>query len=546
MAKLKPESVRKRQQELEAARLLWEDLWREIADFMQVGRNDVRQKFTPGDKRNRHLLNNTATISSELLSGALHGLLTSPNNQWFELTLRKSGVVSEELSQNDAVKEWLQKSSRRMLDVFNNSNFQTEIHQFYLDLTTLCTGVTFVEEDPEFVVRFATKHVKDIYIAEDPMGRVSEVYRKFKWEAKKLVEEFGTDALPKEIIDFWKNGRTEKMEVLHAVYPDKVDPDGMDKKSTNFEFVSQWILLDRNNGAGAIELRSGGFNEMPYIVSRWKKYSGEMYGRGPGTTALPEAKIVNIITETIIKAAQKSVDPPLQAPDDGFINQVNTNPGGLTYYRSGTNDRLEPVFNNANLNVGFEHLEWHQRRIREAFFVDQLQLQQGPQMTATEVLQRTEEKMRLLGPLLGRQQHEFLRPLIDRVFGIMFRRGLFDEPPDELRGIDIDVQYSSSIARAQRAGELNNMLKTVEAIAPVSSFAPDALDNIDSDGFVKEIFRIQNFPNAAVRSVREVGEIREGRQQAQEELVQRQERQENVSQAQQLGTTAAQLAQTEQ
>ena len=76
---------------------------------------------------------------------------------------------------------------------------------------------------------------------------------------------------------------------------------------------------------------------------------------------------------------------------------VRTIPGGLNFYRSGTRDRIEPLNIGANNPLGLNMEEQRRQAIRAAFYVDQLILGTGPQMTATEVVQRTEEKMRLLG-----------------------------------------------------------------------------------------------------------------------------------------------------
>ncbi len=519
MAKMKPKEVKDRVNFLQGERKTWEHHWRELADFFFPMRNDILQEFSPGQKRNTHLLNNTGMISNELLAGALHGLLTNPNTQWFDFA-----TGDPELDEKDSVKEWLQDSAQRTLHVLNNSNFQTEVVQYYLDLGALCTAAFLVEEDSEFVVRFGSEHIKNVYIEEDAKGKIVKVYRVIKWNAEQVIGEFGSKAVTDGVVKAWKDNSPHKFTIFHAIYPNTIDKDGGDRsaKNTKKPFISQWVL-DGEGSANIIDLKVSGFNELPYIVARWAKASGEKYGRGPGTTALPEMKIVNKMTETIIKASQKVVDPPLQAPDDGFVFPLRTTPGGLNYYRAGTQDRIEPIFNDARIDVGFQALEAHQVRIREAFFVDQLQLAQGPQMTATEVLQRTEEKMRLLGPLLGRQQHEFLRPLIDRVFGIMSRRGLYKPAPEEIQGKVIDVNYSSVIARAQKAGEINNMLRTVELISPVIQAKPDAMDIIDEDKFVREVIKLQNFPQRAVRSKAEIEELRGARAEAQEELIQQQQ-----------------------
>ena len=163
--------------------------------------------------------------------------------------------------------------------------------------------------------------------------------------------------------------------------------------------------------------------DSPYMAPRYTKSSFEIgYGRSPAMTALADIKMLNKMSEVTIRAAQKQVDPPLLVPDDGFMLPVRTVPGGLNFYRSGTRDRIEPLNIGANNPLGLNMEEQRRGAIRAVFYVDQLILGTGPQMTATEVVQRTEEKMRLLGPLTGRLSQELLQPLITRVYSILSRQ----------------------------------------------------------------------------------------------------------------------------
>lgn len=524
MGRLTPEQIKKRVSKLESDRAVFEDHWREIADHVLVGRNDIRQRITPGDKRNTHLLDNTAMVANEQLANALNTELTNPNSAWLEYRLRRIGNDGKDLAENPEILEWLSETSKITLDVLGNTNFQTEIHQFYLDLVALGTGILLIEEDDEFVMRFSSQHIKDIFIAEDSRGLVSEVYRRFEWTARQLVGEFGSKALPKRIVEAFDSNSDQVFKVIHAVYPDVVDPDNDDGARRSFAFISQYIIMDIQGMQGPTEIDTKkGFREMPYIVSRWKKFTGEMYGRGPGFTSLPEAKIINVMTETIIEATQKVVDPPLMVPDDGFILPVRTTPGGLNFFRAGTSDRIEPVFNDANLNVGFEALEQHRERVREAFFNAQLQLGIRPQMTATEVSERRNDNFRFLGPQSARQRFEFLRPMSDRLFGILTRRKMYPDPPEILEGKDIDVVFTSEISRAQRSSELQNINRALESLAPLAQVKPDVVDNINADGLAREIFRIQNLPASGINDEQAVDEIRDGRQQAQEDIQQRED-----------------------
>jgi hypothetical protein len=202
-------------------------------------------------------------------------------------------------------------------------------------------------------------------------------------------------------------------------------------------------------------------------------------------------------------------------PDDGFMLPVRTTPGGLNFYRSGTRDRIEPLNIGANNPLGEHMLEQRRQAIRSAFYVDQLTLGTGPQMTATEVIQRTEEKMRLLGPVLGRLQAELLRPLINRCFAILSRQKAFQPAPVALRDGSIDIGYVSPLAKAQRTGDVQSILQMIEFLLPLTQFDPGVVDYLDMDGLAKHIIKVTGTPATVVRGDGEVSGIREQRAQQQ-------------------------------
>ena len=220
------------------------------------------------------------------------------------------------------------------------------------------------------------------------------------------------------------------------------------------------------------------------------------------------------MSETTIKAAQKQIDPPLMVPDDGFMMPVRTTPGSLNFYRSGTRDRLEPLNIGANNPLGLNMEEQRRNAIRQAFYVDQLLLGQGPTMTATEVLQRNEEKMRLLGPVLGRLQAELLQPLISRSFALLLGSGLLPPAPEELQGQDIDIEYVSPLAKAQKLTDLQAMLRGFEILLQVSQVAP-VTDYLDGDKMVQYLVETAGLPARVIKSTEEVEQVRRQQQEAQ-------------------------------
>lgn len=518
---LKPEKAIERFQKVKAERNLWESHWQECADYGLPRKNDiVNRDFVQGQKKGVNILDSTMMDSAELLAGALQGLLTNPNAEFFEMT-----TGDDDLDNDDEVRMWLQDSVKKMHRVLNNSNFQTEVHELYLDEVIIGTAVMTIEDDPDSVVTFSTRPIGECYLRENRKGLIVEIYRCFKWSAQECAEEFGVENLTPKIKEAYDRGRDDKFEILHCVYKAGDFGSASGRKST-FPWASQYIAVGEKKN-----LKVKGFWEWPTVTPRWSKISGETYGRSPGMKALPEAKTLNVMTETTIKGAQKVVDPPLQIPDDGFLGSIRTYPGGLNYYRAGSEDMIKPILNDSRIDFGFQTIEMKQRKIRECFYVDQLKLQQGgPQMTATEILQRTEEAMRLLGPMLGRFQSEFLRPLIDRVFGIMARKNMFKPVPRQLSGKLLDVRYSSLIAKAQRMNEGQNIMRTIQAAEPFIMADQSVLDNIDGDKALKHIAKIYGMPQDILRPEEQVAELRKQRNEANAEMAQMQKDQAQADQ----------------
>jgi hypothetical protein len=266
------------------------------------------------------------------------------------------------------------------------------------------------------------------------------------------------------------------------------------------------------------------------MVPRFVKDSVSNYGRAPAMTALPDVKMLNKMSETTIKAAQKQIDPPLMAPDDGFVLPIRTTPGSLNFYRSGTRDRLEPLNIGANNPLGLNMEEQRRNAIRQAFYVDQLLLGQNQTMTATEVLQRNEEKMRLLGPVLGRLQAELLQPLISRSFALLLRAGLLPAPPEELQGQDIDIEYVSPLAKAQKLTDLQSMLRGFEIMLQVSQVAP-VMDYLDDDKLVQYLVEVTGMPARVIKSQDEVNRMRRQQAEQQAQAQQQAEQQQLVQTA---------------
>ena len=510
---------------LETQRSTWEKHWQEVADYIVPRKADITKKRTAGEKRTQLIFDGTAIHALELLSSSLHGMLTSASTRWFTL-----GFSDPALNQEDAAKEWLEAATDSLYDAFDRSNFQEQVQELYQDLVAFGTACMFVEARDPTGLRFSTRHISEIFVTDDKDGRVDQVYRKFKLTARAAVNSWGEGAVGERIAKTFKNEPHKEVTIVHYVAP-RDDYDSGRQDAMNKPFTSCYIEPELKK-----VISEGGYDEFPFLVPRWLKASFELgYGRSVAMKALADIKMLNSMSETTIRSAQKQVDPPLLVPDDGFVAPVRTVPGGMNFYRAGTRDRIETLNIGANTPLGLQMEEQRRQAIRQAFYVDQLILQEGPAMTATEVVQRNEEKMRILGPVLGRLQAEFLEPLIGRCFAVLSRQNALPPVPEFLVGMPLAIQYVSPLAKAQKLGDLQSVLRTIEVLQPFASIDPSVLDYLDTDGLALHVMDVLGVPARVRKGAAEVQQMREERAQQQAEM---QEQQEIMQTAEMAGQAA--------
>jgi hypothetical protein len=490
----------------------WESHWQEVADLMLPRKAEITKERARGDKRHTQIFDATSIHALELLAASLHGMLTSSANRWFSLRFKET-----QLNESDEAKEWLEDSTQRMYDVISKSNFQQEIFECYHDLIAFGTSCLMIEEDQEDVLNFSARHIKEIYIQENKKGYVDTLYRRFKMPAQAAVSKFGFENVSRDIQNIANKNPFDDIDLVHVVRPRaEYDPNKKDKK--NMPYQSVYFEY----GSGHI-ISIGGFLEHPYVIPRYLKASTEQYGRSPGMNALPDVKVLNKMVENSLKAAAKQIDPPLLIPDDGMLAPIRMSPGSINYYRSGSRDRIEPLNINANTSITINNENQRRDAINKMFHIDQLVVTENRNMTATEVIQRQEEKMRILGPVLGRLQSELLSPLITRVFNILLRNGLFIQSPDILQQQELKIEFVSPMALAQRGQELQSLMRGLEIFGSLAQTMP-VMDYIDENGLVKQIISILGLPAKVIKSDAEVEQIRSDRaeQEAQQMEMQQQ------------------------
>jgi hypothetical protein len=502
--------------------------WQDVANYELVNRNDYITTRVPGQKRMTYVYDASPIWAAEQLAAGLHSLLTSTSLPWFYLW-----PDSEALMQIDRVRVWLEVVSAVMYGLFNGSrhNFASQSHEIYLDLATIGTGAMAVLESDRSGVLFSTRHMKECVIAENEEDRIDQNIRRWQWTAKQAVQCWGRAAGEKVSAAFNGDKPNQKFTFLHAVRPRK-ERDSQRGDKLNMEWESVYVSLEDK-----AEISVGGFPEFPYLIPRFSKCTGETYGRGPGMIALPDVKMLNEMKKTLLKAAQKVVDPPLQVPDSSFLMQIKTVPGSINYYREGSAGRIEPIETKGQIQLGIELLNALQAQILKTFYVEWLIMpsdlkdpaSSGKGVTATYVLQQRDEKMRLLSPMLARLQSEFLGPLIDRVFAILWRKSKrlnfgpgspFPPPPPELSGVPLRVEYVSPIALAQKSSQMDGVTRLMQIQTALKQMDPQSATVLDGEYILR---LAQKDFYAPVKTLKSPEQLQQEAEAAQQALAQQQQ-----------------------
>lgn len=464
---------------LKTERSSWWSHWQELTQYIQPrsGRYFVQDR-NRGGRRHNAIYDNTGTRALRTLAAGLMGGLTSPARPWFRLT-----TTDPHLAKDAEVKQWLQDTTDLMHTVFQRSNTYRALHSIYEELGCFGTGASILTEDYRDVIRHYPMTTGEYAIAQNYQGEVDVLYREFQKPVGAVVAEFGLDKVSNTVRALHDRGQLEKwVTLLHAIEPrNDRDPTKRDAKNMAWRSVYYEIGSDRPE-----PLRESGYKKFPALVPRWAISGGDIYGNSPGMEALGDIKQLQHEQLRKGQGIDYMTKPPLQVPSGMKNRDVDMLPGGISFIDSAsTQGGIRTAFE-VRLDLGhlLADIQDVRQRINGAFYSDlflMLDNQADSRMTATEVAERHEEKMLMLGPVLERLHNELLEPLIESTFDRMLTAGIVPPPPDALQGQDLNVELVSMLAQAQRAIATNGIDRFVGNLGAVAQFKPDVLDKFDAD-----------------------------------------------------------------
>lgn len=517
---------------LRSERATWWSHWQEITTYL-LPRNGryFEQDRNKGHRRHNSIYDNTGTRALRTLGAGMMAGATSPARPWFRL-----GTADPELNQYQPVKLWLSDVTERMQLVFTKSNTYRTLHGIYEELGAFGTAGSIILPDYKTGIHHYPVTIGEYAIGQDYQGRVNTLYREFQKTVSEVVREFGYENCSTSVKNLYDRGSLDQwITIIHAIEPrDDRERNPSMKDGRNMAYGSYYFEL---GGDSEKLLRESGYRRFPAVVPRWGLSGGDIYGNSPGMEALGDIKQLQHEQLRKAQGIDYQTKPPLQVPSYMKNRDVDSLPGGVTFV-DGQQGQIRTAF---EVNLNLQHLLMDiqdvRGRINGAFYADlflMLANATDTRMTATEVAERHEEKLLMLGPVLERLHNELLDPLIDITFDRMVEENLIPPAPQELQGMELNVEFVSMLAQAQRAIGTNSIDRYVGNLGMVAQMKPDVLDKFDSDRWADEYADMLGVDPSLILANEQVAKVRQARAQAQQAQAQMAAMQQQAQTAQTL------------
>jgi hypothetical protein len=523
--------------QLKTERASWWKHWSEITQFItpRQGRYFVQDR-NKGARRHNNIYDSTGSRALNTLAAGLMGGLTSPARPWFRLA-----TADASLNKQPAVKQWLNDCTELMLTIFQKSNTYRALHSIYKELGAFGTGAAVISADFENVIHIHPITIGEYAVATNFKGRVDTIYREFELTVGQLVREFGIENCSTSTKSMYERGTLDAwVTVIHAIEP-RLDRDVGKADTLNMPWSDTYMEI---GATGEQFLREGGFEKFPALCPRWDVEGGDIYGNSPGQEALGDIKQLQHEQLRKSQAIDYQVNPPLQVPTSMKNREVERLPGGVTFVDTASSGKaIQTAFDvQLNLQELLTDIQDVRGRINSAFFVDLFMMisqdnAATTRMTATEVAERHEEKMLMLGPVLERLQDELLDPLIEVTFHMMDKAGILPPPPPELQGQQLSVELVSMLAQAQRAVATNGIDRFTNGLTAMAQIKPEVLDKFDADRWAEEYGDALGINPDLVLPEDQVQQLRAQRAQAQAQAAKAQQMNVASQTAKNLGAT---------
>lgn len=507
---------------LERARLSWFYSWRDLATHIQprLGRFfETPNEGGRGARKNYMIVDSTATTAAARFGAGMFAGTTNPARPWFRL-----GIAGMEIADNTAARLWLDAVQKKMFQILAASNFYRSIATVYEEMGVMGTGCMLQYEDFENVVRYYPKAAGEYYLAVDGRLEVTTYAEKIVLTVEETVDRFGLHNCSTEVKRMYEDGHlSDEIMIGHLIMPnDNFVKDAPQLKGMKYIDVSwEW-----GKDGDALEVR--GHIEQPFIAPRWHVTGNDPYGRSPGMDAIGDTKALQLLNKRKAQLLDKLVNPPMTADASLKNKPATTIPGGVTFIsglKEGT-AAFKPAYeiNPQAYGAIVEDIQTVQQRVKTVFYEDLFLMIaniERSNVTAAEIYERKEEKMLMLGPPLERIHDEGLSKVVKYLFARMVAADILPPgAPPELGGREINVEFVSVLAQAQKAAATATVERLWALAGNISAVKPEVLDNLDPDATIREYADMLGSPHKLLVDPKVVAMNRANRAKQEQAMVQ--------------------------
>lgn len=516
--------VQQSQQEfsaLQTYRAIFAAHWEEVAELvLPTSRNTFyygNYNF-PGLKKTDRQVDATAMLALSRFAAILDSLLTPRNLTWHML-----GSNDDYVMKNRQARLWFEQVTRLLFKYRYApiGNFSAQNQNIYESLGAFGNGCMFVDQACNaggkliHGLRYKAVPLGEMFLRENHQGLINGFCRWFRLTGQQAYEQFG-DQTPERLLEQARRSSQMPFDFLHRVCPrEDYDPGRLDARGK--PFASYYISLTTNE-----LIREGGYRSFPLAASRYIQTPGEVYGRSPAMTALPSIKTINSQKRDFLTQGHRASSPVLLTNDDGIVN-LSLRPGAINAGGVNSEGKLmvQPL-PTGNIQTTLEMMQEEAKIIEGVFLTDLFKvLLSDPKIyTATQIVEMMSQRGILIAPTVGRQQSEYLGPMIDRELDLLAAQGLLPPMPGiikEARG-EYDVIYTSPLSRDMRAQEVAGFNRSLETALSIVNATqdPSPLDTFDFDVIMPAVNTINGMPESWSASPEKMAAKRQARAQAQQ------------------------------
>ena len=493
--------------ELKRRRSVWDDQFDEIQRFVRPNVPIFRgRELTKGKRRHDEVFDGTAPWALEQFAAGLSSYLTSSTDRWF--TLGFEGIPSTELPFE--LIRYLEQVSDIIYHVYalSDSSHAPAMHETYLDIGGFGAGVLYQKRGKDVPIQFRSFPLSDCFIDENADGLIDVCFRRLQMTTRQLIQAWPKSANDEKVS---KAKDHEIWEVVHANFP-RVDrePKSLGPRGKKFASIYFCETLDE-------VLEDGGSDQFLYHIPRWTKMSGEIYGRSPIMTVIPDIKMVNQMSKEVIYSAQLANRPPMVFEDDSMLYPVKSITPGSIMYRQQGSEMPQPLLSGMQPQFAYELLSERREQIRRALYIDfLLRPKKNERQTTVEIMDDRSEMLRQMAPMLGRLQVELLNPMVERSFIILSDLGLLPEPPAvaaEFDNIPLEIAYISPAAKAQFGTKVAAMQQYIQDVAALAQFDPTAVQTLEVPELLGEMAKLRDVSPKVLKDPRRLKEMQEEQKQ---------------------------------